>query len=186
MLWSVVWTRLPLAPAIDTNGDSLPELAVGHTDGTLDVLDMSSASILHHYTGCASGLIAAIAADKLSSASPGDVLFSCGSHVGWMSLTSGATEVITSVIGNQVGVGDNLMSFGSALSSDRIIVGSYTGVTHLAPVSALAPFVDPGNARTPMCLQVIGQSRSPTRSHSARSMAPQPRSNWCRNLRMAR
>jgi len=141
-------TSVSAFEAIDINCDSLPELAVGHTDGTLDVLDMNSASILHHYTGCASGLIAAISADKLSSASPGDVLFSCGSHVGWMSLTNGANEIITSVIANQVGVGDNLLSFGSAPSRDRIIVGSYTGVTHLAPVSALAPFVDPGNART--------------------------------------
>jgi hypothetical protein len=62
-----------------------------------------------------------------------------------MSLTSGASEVITDVIANQVGVGNNLLSFGTDAASDRIIVGSYVGVTHLGPVSALAPYVDPGN-----------------------------------------
>lgn len=134
---------------IDINGDAIPELALAHVDGSIDVLEVGSGAILHHYQACAADPITiqllAVAVDKLSSASPGDVLYTCGSHVAWMSLISGASEVITDVIANQVGVGNNLLSFGTDATSDRIIVGSYVGVTHLGPVSALAPYVDPGN-----------------------------------------
>jgi Bacterial Ig domain len=147
---AVAATSLSAFEVIDINGDAIPELALAHVDGSIDVLDVGSGSILHHYHACAADPITiqltAIAVDKLSSASPGDVLYTCGSHVAWMSLTSGASEVITDVIANQVGVGNNLLSFGTDAASDRIVVGSYVGVTHLGPVNALAPYVDPGNS----------------------------------------
>ena len=118
------------------------DLAIAHGDGTIELFDSTSAASLGKHTACALG-INALSRDNLSSAGPEEVLFTCGSQLGWMALQTGATQLITANVGNYLGVSDNLFSFGTGPSTDRILVNSNIGVAHLSPTPGLAPYINP-------------------------------------------
>ena len=83
------------------------DLAIAHGDGTIELVNSSSAASLAKYTACASGMNA-LSRDNLSTAGAEEVLFTCGQQIGWMSLATGVTQLLTANVGNYLGFSDNL------------------------------------------------------------------------------
>jgi len=119
---------------VDVDGDGTPEVILGHNDGSVEVMDAISGVSRSHYPACSGNAIGAIAQDNLSTANQGDVLYTCGNQLGWMSLISGQTQFMSPTLGLQPGWNGTLLSLGTSPATDRIIVSMGDGVMHLAPV----------------------------------------------------
>jgi hypothetical protein len=146
-LRSLAITNVNAFESIVVSAGAPLDLAIAHGDGTIELFDSTSAASLTKHTAC-SGQLNALSRDNLSTAGPEEVLYTCGHQVGWMSLQTGATQLITANVGNYLGLSDNLFSFGTSPSTDRIIVNSNIGIAHLSATPSLAPYVNPVNAAT--------------------------------------
>jgi hypothetical protein len=128
-------------------GSAQPEIVSGSCDGAIEVIDASNGSVLQTHSVC-SGPISALADNRLSTAGPHEFLFSCGERIGWISLATGASRILTAVVGDQLAWGGGLFSTGSSAATDRILVTTTFGVAQLRPVASLAPYVEPFNPTT--------------------------------------
>lgn len=136
---------------LDVLGSPHPEIVTGSCEGMVEVIDASNGTVLQSHNVC-SDLITALAENRLSTAGPHELLFACGDRIGWISLATGASRMITAFVGSDVawggGLGGGLFSTGSSLATDRILVTTDLGITQLRPVASLAPYVEPLNPST--------------------------------------
>ena len=136
-------TNVSAFESIVTGAGAPLGLAVAHDDdGSIELFDSASGSSLGKHVAC-HGQMNALSRDNLSSAGPEEVLFNCGNQLGWMALETGATELFTANVGNYLGFSDNLFSFGTGPSTDRILVNSNIGIVHLSPTPSLPPYLYP-------------------------------------------
>lgn len=132
---------------LDVLGSRHPEIVSGTCEGAVQVIDASNGAVLQSHMVC-SGSISALARNRLSSAGPGELLFVCGERIGWISLVTGETLMMTAVVGDQLASGGGLFSTGSSAATDRIVVTSTFGVTQLRPAASLPAYVEPFNPTT--------------------------------------
>ncbi|MEJ0038999.1 MAG: hypothetical protein WDO68_23540 [Gammaproteobacteria bacterium] len=128
-------------------GTSTPEVVIGGCDGTLRVVDPVSSSVLQNRSVCAAP-VNAIARSNLHNAGTEDLLFACGERIGWISLATGEFRFITAVVGDQIGLGNNLFSGRTPAGSDYIAVSTAEGIAQLLPSASLAAYVSPFNPTT--------------------------------------
>ena len=140
--------------ALDVGGTSAPEVIAGNCDGTVAVIDAASTSVLQSHAVCTTPIYA-IARNDLSTAGAREILFTCYDRVGWLSLSTGESKLITATVGDQIGGGNALFS-GHAAGSDFITVSTVAGVAQLRPAAALAPYVWPFNPTTTNIYSVAG------------------------------
>ena len=132
---------------LDVPGSGQVEIVAGGCDGSLQVFDGLTGAALQNQDVC-TGAIDALAPDRLSTGGPRELLFACEKRVGWASLETAESRMITAVVGDQVGSGSHLFSGGTSAASDYIAVTTLQGVTLLRPTASLAPYVIPLNTRT--------------------------------------
>jgi len=132
---------------MNVSGSSQPEIVSGSCDGMVEVVDASNGAVLQSQSVC-SGPISALADNRLSTAGSRELLFACGERIGWISLATGASRMLTAVVGDQLAWGGGLFSTGSSAATDRIFVTTTFGVAQLRPIASLAPYVEPFNPTT--------------------------------------
>ncbi|MBL8268562.1 FG-GAP repeat domain-containing protein [Steroidobacter sp.] len=142
--------------ALDVAGTSVPEVIVGGCEGKVEVVDVSSTSVLQSHAVCDTQ-INAIARSNLSTAGTREVLFTCRDRIGWLSLSTGEFKLLTATVGDQIGLGNNLFS-GHMAGSDFITVSTTEGLAQLRPTASLAPYVWPFNPTTTNIYSVNGGS----------------------------
>jgi outer membrane protein assembly factor BamB len=132
---------------VDVDSDGRAEIAVGNSDGTIDVRRASDLVSIRTLKPCSTP-IAALTTSTLVGASPGDVFYSCDDRVGLANLRAGGTaRGITGFIGFRIGTGDELLISGTA-AAPIINTTSHLGLRHLEPGADTGPYVIPGNRQT--------------------------------------
>jgi outer membrane protein assembly factor BamB len=129
---------------VDVDGDGRAEIAVGNSDGTIDLRRAADLVSIRTVKPCSTP-IAALTTSTLAGATAGDVFYSCDERVGLANLRApGTARGITGVIGFRIGTGDELMVSGTA-AAPIINATSHLGLRHLEPGPDAGPYVIPGN-----------------------------------------
>jgi len=129
---------------LDVNGDGVAEIALGNSDGAIDVRRGSDLASIRRLTPC-NGRVWALATNNLAGASAGDAYYACDDRVGTANLRAGgAAHGISGMVSYRAGIGNVLLATGTA-AAPRIVTSSILGLRHLTPSSAIAPYIVPGN-----------------------------------------
>jgi hypothetical protein len=129
---------------VDVDGDGQPEIALGNTDGTIDVRRASDLTSIRRLTPCTTA-VWALTTNTLPGAQSGDVYYSCDDRVGTANLRAGGfARGLTGILGVRVGTGDVLLATGTA-AAPHITTTSLLGLRHLEAGPAVAPYIVPGN-----------------------------------------
>jgi outer membrane protein assembly factor BamB len=129
---------------VDVDSDGRAEIVLGNIDGSIEVRRASDLVTLRTLNPCSTP-IAALTANTLAGANPGDVFYSCDDRIGTANLRAGGSaRGITGVIGYRIGYGDQLMIAGTA-AAPIINATSHLGLRHLQPGPDVGPYVITGN-----------------------------------------
>jgi hypothetical protein len=86
----------------------------------------------------------AVTPNALPGASPSEAFFACSDRVGLIDTSTRNYRILSAVVGERLGLGNNLIAMGPSASEARLAATvPFSGIRHLTPAAGIVPAITP-------------------------------------------